>query len=588
MLAWFSAMQGFRYCLLVGHHDQGTTSQVPAVADVALRKDGMPLPKQQPREVLSSRSISQPWLPRALTRGLRLRDLGRIQQARSARCLHFGVHFHLFPHNVMWCWLKLAEREASMSGLTGKNGLLLFCRAFLTLALEDAPSFFSTWRSGSVNAVEACVHCEVYPFAAWGRWIRAGTCEDFVIRSTSTPSDTSKVRCAEEYGIQVYRFPSGIFEIDEQLLIPPRTSIIGARDPNHWAEPTKTPNWEEQTLFLATRGVTDYNMVYCHAADMVTTRVGFVLSSYVTIRNVSYQGIDTIRPNDNGALCGGAAFETKGCAENSCAVSGVNNGGSDGIGSIHVTIENVRLNDFFFAEDQAKVGASIPGNTECNTEKWTTECCFCKPNGVRSTQVGVWVPETRNREGTRNVLVRNLVSRTAQADAINLHGNVQGALVESVHFENTGDDMYVLWGANSNPANVTFRNCAAVNPGIMRPNWYGNCAATYGLKSVTFDGISCRAPAPEHPIQQPETGEVCIDTSMFVFYTSFGGDYPIDNNVTIKNWTFQDLKGNAYTPAEGSMDVYSPGKMVWTRTAKQALAPFYLPNQKQQVNVHVI
>ena len=63
--------------------------------------------------------------------------------------------------------------------------------------------------------------------------------------------------------------------------------------------------------------------------DMVTTRVGFVLSDNVTMQNINYQGIDTIRPSDNGALCGGGAFETKGCAENDCKKSSVNNGGSE-------------------------------------------------------------------------------------------------------------------------------------------------------------------------------------------------------------------------------------------------------------------
>ncbi|CAE7938475.1 pex16 [Symbiodinium sp. KB8] len=380
--------------------------------------------------------------------------------------------------------------------------------------------------------------------------------EDFKVRSKSLPSTSTKIACSVEGGRKVYRFPPGIFELDEQLLVPEQTSILGARDPNDWSQPAKPPTWEEQTLFLATRGVTDYNMVYCHAADMVTTRVGFVLSSYVTVRNVNYQGIDTIRPNDNGALCGGGAFETKGCAENSCAASAVNNGGSDGFGSVSVTIENVRLNDFFFTEDQTMVGALIPGNYDCKTDKWMSECCFCKPNGVRSTQ----------------------------ADAINLHGYLQGALVESVYFENTGDDMYVVWGGTANPENVTFRSCTAVNPGIMRPNWYGNCVATYGLKEVTFDSITCRAPTPEHPILQPESGESCVDTSMFVFYTSFGGRYPVDNSITVKNWTFQDLAGKSYTPEEGSLSKYATGKMVWTRKAEQ-LAPFYLPNQQQQAGL---
>ena len=88
----------------------------------------------------------------------------------------------------------------------------------------------------------------------------------------------------------------------------------GPPSPNDMAHPTQPPDWASQTLFLATRGATDYAMTYCHAKDMVTTRVGFVLSSDVTVRDVAYQGIDTIRPDDNGALCGGGVFETKGCA----------------------------------------------------------------------------------------------------------------------------------------------------------------------------------------------------------------------------------------------------------------------------------
>ena len=37
-----------------------------------------------------------------------------------------------------------------------------------------------------------------------------------------------------------------------------------------------------------------------------------------------------------------------------------------------------------------------------------------------------------------------------------------------------GDDVYALWGADLNPEQVTFRNNTAENPGILRPNWYGN------------------------------------------------------------------------------------------------------------------
>ena len=61
--------------------------------------------------------------------------------------------------------------------------------------------------------------------------------------------------------------------------------------------------------------------------------------------------------------------------------------------------------------------------------------------------------------------------RASQADAINLHGAVRDVLVERAWFESTGDDMFVLWGGDLNPQNVTFRDCTAVNPGVLRPGW---------------------------------------------------------------------------------------------------------------------
>ena len=161
-----------------------------------------------------------------------------------------------------------------------------------------------------------------HSYRTWSEAIKRGECRT-----------TGPVVCSlRPNGSKVYVFPAGIFEIDEQLLIPEKVTIIGARSPNNMARPDETPDWKEQTLFLATRGVSEYRTNYCHADDMVSTRVGFVLSSYVRVINVSYQGLDVIRPMDNGALCGGGAFETKGCAENDCRASAVNNGGSDGLG----------------------------------------------------------------------------------------------------------------------------------------------------------------------------------------------------------------------------------------------------------------
>ena len=52
-----------------------------------------------------------------------------------------------------------------------------------------------------------------------------------------------------------------------------------------------------------------------------------------------------------------------------------------------MVIDNVRLHDYYHAEDAAKVGAHVDGNYNCTTGDWKHECCFCKPNGVRSSQV---------------------------------------------------------------------------------------------------------------------------------------------------------------------------------------------------------
>ena len=121
------------------------------------------------------------------------------------------------------------------------------------------------------------------------------------------------INCTMTGEMRNYVFPPGIFEIDEQLLIHPFTSITGANSPNDMSAPLKNPDWEEQTLFLATRlfflflfeerkektqfllniqgGSSLPNKRYCQAHNMITTRVGFVLSSHVLVQNINYQGI---------------------------------------------------------------------------------------------------------------------------------------------------------------------------------------------------------------------------------------------------------------------------------------------------------
>merc|ERR1711924_493415 len=115
------------------------------------------------------------------------------------------------------------------------------------------------------------------------------------------------------------------------------------------------------------------------------------MNSHTRVMNINFQGRDTVRPNDNGNLCGGGV------------------------------IENVRLNDLFLPE---------PNQYEAG----------------EGNQLAVWVAQTQDGRATKNVHVRNLVGMLFRGDGINYHGNVQDSTVEDCHIENTGDDTYAFWG----------------------------------------------------------------------------------------------------------------------------------------------
>merc|ERR1719189_340696 len=68
------------------------------------------------------------------------------------------------------------------------------------------------------------------------------------------------------------------------------------------------------------------------------------MHSNTVVKNIAFQGKDTLRPLDNGALCGGGVFETPGCVHNQCEFGGLVTG--DGKPVSNVVIENVRLNDY--------------------------------------------------------------------------------------------------------------------------------------------------------------------------------------------------------------------------------------------------
>merc|ERR1712176_597253 len=108
------------------------------------------------------------------------------------------------------------------------------------------------------------------------------------------------------------------------------------------------------------------------SGDAQGLRIGFLLNSYTTITNINYQGKDTVRPDDNGNLCGGGAFETPGCVSpgfgdgvgidwQNRRVGCYDHTGQpnnlilgDGKGVENVTIDSVRLNSLLLPSDPDK------------------------------------------------------------------------------------------------------------------------------------------------------------------------------------------------------------------------------------------
>jgi len=96
---------------------------------------------------------------------------------------------------------------------------------------------------------------------------------------------------------------------------------------------------------------------------------------------------------------------------------------------------------------------------------------------------------------TKNVHVTNLVSMLQKGDGMNYHGNVTDCSFRNSYIENTGDDIFALWGGRTGGgAGVVFENLVGKNPGVARhgqPYGYGVCVAVYGAKEVTFRNLTC-------------------------------------------------------------------------------------------------
>ena len=140
----------------------------------------------------------------------------------------------------------------------------------------------------------------------------------------------------DDQGIGPWRvlvFPEGTFEFDAQVWVPPLTKIVTGRDEdvsslmthfrstfslyqskndldraNYCKPPISGYNndgwWEEDKK-------TPWNAAWVNLKKL---RPGFLMHSYTYMKGVGIHGLDRVRPEESGTLCGGGAIETPGCA----------------------------------------------------------------------------------------------------------------------------------------------------------------------------------------------------------------------------------------------------------------------------------
>lgn len=437
--------------------------------------------------------------------------------------------------------------------LLGRHRAVLgfFAAVLFIVAVAFATEPSKGLRKSSAGTLQAWEEGEDNPLpeydSSWKAFISGANCGNHTLTPKSGGKG-GKITCERRSGVRYFKFPVGLFDINEQVVVPAYTAIEGNANPNSQSDKTQKPNRAEQTYFVSTRGISDPEAPYCgtnnkmQQGDAQKFRIGFLLNSYTTVRNINFQGADTTRPYDNGNLCGGGVFETPGCVSPGFG-DGVGTGWvkkrqgcydhtgkpnnlitGDGKGVTDVSIVNVRLNDLLPSD--ASQEDLVAG---------------------QGSQVAVWVAMTQDGSATKNVKVTNLVSMLTRGDGINFHGNVQDSVVEDSHIENTGDDIYAVWGAYAaNLSGVLFRNNVAKNPGVTRNYGYGVCVAVYGAKDVTITGTTCfdRPPQywnPSQPNDACKNGAFCNSCHTYVHDGWFGAVYPDGNQIKIYANEYVDM-----------------------------------------------
>jgi len=221
----------------------------------------------------------------------------------------------------------------------------------------------------------------------------------------------------------VHHLEAKTYLIDKQYQLPPNTEIHGAGSS------------KESGTVIKADGDRSYDAI-CGAN--AKNRKGFLLGDNNYIGQLHYIGAETKRFGDNQLLCGGAPFETPGCAGVGEYTEPPEWCGGDlgtGQGAENVTVEDVSIEEF------------------------TVQQVFFAP------------PTKRGAKVSKDITVRNIRCNGTWADGMNFHGAHRNILVEDNDIRNCGDDTYAIWSIRDLADNITFRRNIAVKPRYRPGCW---------------------------------------------------------------------------------------------------------------------
>jgi len=264
------------------------------------------------------------------------------------------------------------------------------------------------------------------------------------------PGGTSWLDCIKQDG--TYHLPKGTYILDRHFQMPDGVTIFGAG--------------RGKTIIEADRAVENGCGSNIDQGDFPgdpSSRIGFVLGNNCNIGHFTFKSKDTHRwQGYNGApLCGGAVFETPGCADAYCAGENIGDSRYGDGGVHHINIENVE----------------ITGSTP-----------------ETAPQSAVFVTQTQDLDNpTHHVNIKGIHLDHSWCDGINLHGAVHDAVVEECDMSFQGDDNLAVWSAGDKADNILFQNnilSQAKTENHPSPRW-GNCVAIYGGSRIKVLNTTC-------------------------------------------------------------------------------------------------